>query len=153
MAEPLWLDDVEMAAWRSLLRSHAALLARLDRDLHDEHGMSLGEYEVLAHLSEEPEQRLRLAELAERVLISPSALTRRVDRLVQRGWVERQPCRDDARGMFAVLTAEGRQRLEEAAPTHVQGVRCHLVDRLSRGELKALAQALSHVAGEGATPP
>lgn len=153
MAEARWLDDVEMAAWRSLLRSHAALLTRLDRDLHEQHGMSLGEYEVLAHLSEEPEERLRLSELAERVLLSPSALTRRIDRLAQRGWVERQPCRDDARGMFAVLTAEGRSRLEEAAPTHVQGVRCHLVDKLSRTELRALAEALSHVAGEGATPP
>ena len=142
-----------MAAWQSLLRSHAALLARLDRDLRDEHGMSLGEYEVLAHLSEAPGRRLRLSELAGRVLISPSALTRRIDRLARRGWVERQPCPEDARGLFAVLTTEGRRQLEGAAPTHVRGVRCHLIDRLSRVELKALARALSHVVAESATPP
>ncbi len=140
-----WLDDVEMRAWRALLRAHASLMARLDRELEVEHDMSLAEYEVLSFLSESPDERMRMSELAQQVLISPSALTRRLDRLVRRGWVARARCPDDARGAFAVLTAEGRRRLEEAAPTHVRGVRAHLVDRLSRSQLKGLAEALDVV--------
>ena len=140
-----WLDELEMQAWRGLLRAHSCLMARLDRDLEEEHGLSLAEYEVLAVLSSEPDERMRMSELAQRVLISPSALTRRLDRLVGRGWVSRERCPHDARGAFAVLTAEGRRRLEEAAPTHVRGVRSHLIDRLSRAQLQELAQALAVV--------
>ncbi len=138
-----------MEAWRSYVRSHAVLLARLDAELHAEQGMSLGEYEVLVFLSEASGGRLRMAELAQRVLISPSALTRRLDRLVGRGWVSRERCAEDARGAFAVLTDEGRRRLEAAAPTHVEGVRRHFLDRLTRAQLGALAEALSQVTGEG----
>ncbi|MDP9071146.1 MAG: MarR family transcriptional regulator, partial [Actinomycetota bacterium] len=145
MAPGLWLDEVEMSAWRELLRAHAVVMARLDRELEAEHGMSLGEYEVLSFLSEAADERMRMSELAQQVLISPSALTRRLDRLARRGWVARERCPHDARGAFAVLTPEGRRRLEAAAPTHVRGVRRHLVDRLSRSQLKGLAQALARV--------
>lgn len=134
-----------MRAWRALLRAHSSLMARLDRELEEAHGMSLAEYEVLSFLSESPGERMRMSELAQQVLISPSALTRRLDRLVQRGWVARERCPSDARGAFAVLTREGRRRLEVAAPTHVRGVRSHLIDRLSRSQLKGLAEALDVV--------
>ncbi len=152
MAEVRWLDELEMEAWRELLRSHAGLLTVLDRELEAEHGLSLAEYEVLAFLSEAPGERLRLAVLARQVLISPSALTRRLDRLESRGLVSRQRCDDDARGAYAVLTGEGRRLLVAAAPTHVAGVRRHFVDRLTRSQLKALAEALREVAGSPAGP-
>ena len=118
-----WLNDLEMRVWRGLLQAHAMLMSRLDRELVTEHSISLGEYEVLVFLSAAPEGRLRMSVLAQEVLISPSALTRRVDGLVERGLVARLRCPDDARGAYAVLTEAGRDRLVEAAPTHVRGVR------------------------------
>jgi DNA-binding MarR family transcriptional regulator len=140
-----WLDEEEMRAWRVFLRSHADLLVRLDRELEAEHGLSLAEYEVLAFLSEAPGERLRMSELARRVLVSPSALTRRMDRLEKQGLVRRERCTDDARGAYAVLSGQGRVRIETAAPTHVRGVRAHFIDRLSRTQLSALAEALEVV--------
>lgn len=150
MGDTRWLDAVEMEAWRELLRSHANLLGRLDRELEAEHGLSLAEYEVLSFLSEAPGERMRMSELARQVLISPSALTRRLDRLEKRGLVSRQRCPHDARGAYAVLSRRGRSRLVAAAPTHVRGVRQHFVDRLDRSQLEALARALSRVPGDEA---
>lgn len=141
-----WLDETEMTAWRSLVRAHARLMARLDEELQDRHELSLGEYEVLVHLSEGPPTGLRMAELADRLSISRSGMTRRLDTMVTRGWVERRTCPSDKRGMMAVLTSPGRAALRAAAPTHVAGVRCHLINRLSRNQLKALGQALEPVA-------
>lgn len=140
-----WLDEVEMAAWRALVCAFSELTAALDGELQAEHGLSLADYEVLAHLSEAPDRRLRMTELAERLHLSPSGLTRRLDGLVGAGLVARDRCAADRRGSFAVLTDPGRRRLEAAAPTHVEGVRRHLVDRLSRGQLTELASALQAV--------
>jgi DNA-binding MarR family transcriptional regulator len=142
-----WLDPEEQTAWRTLLSAHASLIAVLDRELREQHGLALADYEVLALVSESPEGHLPMSVLAQRLLISPSALTRRVDRLVQRGLVVRQACAGDARVSHAALSAQGRRRLEAAAPTHVRGVREHLVDRLSREQLAALTDALGAVTG------
>ncbi len=136
-----------MRAWRSFLRAHAELIARLDQELVEAHGMSLGEYEVLVFLSEAPERRRRMSDLAQCVLISRSALTRRLDSLVRRGWVARVPCETDARVTYAVLSDEGLRQLETAAPAHVAGVRRHFIDRLTRDELQTLAAGLSKVPG------
>ena len=136
-----------MRAWLELLRAHSELISRLDRELELGHGLSLAEYEVLAFLSEAPDCALRPSELARRVRISPSALTRRIDRLEKRGLVRRERCEHDARGAYAVLCPEGRARLESAAPTHVRGVRAHFVDRLTAAQLEALAAALAVIPG------
>lgn len=141
-----WLDETEMGAWRSLVRAHARLMARLDEELQTGHGLSLGEYEVLAHLSEGPPTGLRMAELADRLSISRSGMTRRLDALVARGWVKRCVCPSDKRGTMALLTSAGRAALRAASPTHLAGVREHLIDRLTRNQLKALGQALDPVA-------
>lgn len=148
VAEPKWLSDSEMRAWLELLRAHAELINRLDRELESGHGLSLAEYEVLAFLSEAPERRLRPSELARRVVISPSALTRRIDRLEKRGLVCREPCPHDARGAYAVLCARGYEQLVAAAPTHVRGVRAYFVDRLAPAQLQSLAEALAAVPGQ-----
>jgi DNA-binding MarR family transcriptional regulator len=140
-----WLSDPEMRAWRSLLTTTSGLLATLDNELQAEHGMSLGEYEVLVLLSEAPEQSLRMTDLAAPLHLSPSGITRRIDGLVKHGLVERQQCPSDRRGSYAVLTDLGLKRLKEAAPTHVRGVRAHFVDRLSERQLANLASALSTV--------
>jgi DNA-binding MarR family transcriptional regulator len=144
-----WLDDVEMHAWRSLLRAHARLIARLDAELQASQGMSVTDYGVLVELSEQEGGRMRMSELADRLLLSPSGLTRRLDGLVAAELVERHRCPTDRRGAFAVLTPAGQARLQTAAPDHVEQVRRHFVDRLSRKQLEALADALDKVTLEG----
>ena len=139
-----------MGAWRILLTAHSKLMARLDTALLDSQGLSLPDYEVLVHLSEAPDGRLRMADLAERINLSPSGLTRRLDGLVKLNWVERVRCTEDRRGMYAVLLSEGRTHLEKAAPDHVEQVRHFFIDLLSRRQLADLAKALEPVvAGPG----
>lgn len=142
---PRWLTPPEMRAWQALLDVSTGVLAALDGELQREHGLSLGEYEVLVHLSDTPGHSLRMTDLAERLKLSPSGITRRVDGLVREGLVERVQCPSDRRGSNAVLTEKGVLRLNEAAPTHVRGVRAHFVDQLTERQLANLASALSAV--------
>ena len=135
-----------MGAWRGLLTAHSKLIARLDAALMDSQGISLPDYEVLVHLCDAPDGRLRMSDLADRINLSPSGLTRRLDGLVKAKWVERVRCTDDRRGMYAVLLPEGRARVEKAAPDHVEQVRHFFVDLLSRRQLADLAKALDPVA-------
>ena len=132
-----WLDDDEMAFWRAYTVAAGRLNAAIDADLRAESGLTLDDYEVLVHLSEAPDRRVRMSELAERVVQSRSRLTQRIDRMVTRGLVERQQCPDDRRGTFAVLTDEGMAALEAAAPGHVASVRRHLLDHLDVTQIRA----------------
>jgi DNA-binding MarR family transcriptional regulator len=144
VVEPaLWLTDAEQQVWRRLLAVECRLRERLDQDLRTSHGLSLNDYEVLVHLSETPEGALRMSELADRLLISRSGLTRRVDGLVRDGWVLRRACPKDGRGSLAELTPAGLDLLREAAPTHVAGVRRYLIDAL--GSLDGLSSGLARV--------
>ena len=104
-----WLTEPEMEAWRGLVRSTTGLLATLDNELQTEHGLSLGDYEVLVHLSEEPDHALRMSDLAVRLHLSPSGITRRLDGMVKVGLVERQPCQTTAaaRAVAAAARVEG----------------------------------------------
>ena len=147
MAEqgPRWLSEAEMRAWRALLDVSTGVMATLDTELRAEHGLSLGEYEVLVHLSEAPEHSLRMTDLAAGLRLSPSGITRRIDGLVRAGLVERRQCPSDRRGSNAVLTEKGLLVLRTAAPTHVRGVRAHFVDQLSDRQLANLTSALSAV--------
>ena len=142
---PQWLSEPEMLAWRRLVGSTTALLAVLDNELQAEHGLSLGDYEVLAHLSEAPGRAIRMSELADRLHLSPSGITRRVDGLVRNGLVERQRCPNDRRGANAVLTSLGAKTLKAAAPTHLRGVREYFVDRLGPEDLDRLATLLTAI--------
>jgi DNA-binding MarR family transcriptional regulator len=118
----------------------------LDRELRTGTGLTLGEYEVLVHLSEAVGQALRMSELAGRLLLSRSGLTRRIDGLARAGLVARRPCDDDGRGALAALTPEGFARLERAAPVHVAGIRRYLIDPLTGSQgLAGLARGLSLV--------
>jgi len=146
MGSGVWLDETEQRAWRSLLTAYRRLLHCLDAELQACQDMSVSDYGVLVELSEAPGGRMRMSELAELAHLSPSGLTRRLDTLVEAGWVERARCPTDRRGAFAVLTAAGRARLERAAPDHVAQVRHHFVERLSRQQLRSLAEALEAVA-------
>jgi DNA-binding MarR family transcriptional regulator len=133
-----------MEAWQAFLRASIRLMDRLDAEL-DGHGLSLADYEILVHLSGEAAGELRMTELAARTLVSRSGLTRRLDRLVDSGLVARRNCPTDRRGVFAVLTDEGRQRLKQAAPTHVEGVRRHFISQLAGQDLPALTASLNAV--------
>ncbi len=143
------LNAPEMQAWHALLRSYAGVRRRLGAELEAEHGLSLPAYEVLAHLSEAPQRRLRMARLAECALLTPSGLTRLVDKLVRDGLVRRERCGEDARVVYAVLTDDGFARLEAAYPTHLRGVRRHVVDRLDRADLDAVATAMGKLRQDG----
>jgi DNA-binding MarR family transcriptional regulator len=148
------LSAAEMAAWHALIRSHARVVRILEAELDSEHALSLPAYEVLAHLSDAPERRLRMSDLAACAVLTPSGLTRLVDKLAQEGMVERARCGADARVVYAVLTDAGAERLREAYPTHLRGVRQHYVDRLDAEQLAAVAAALGPLAGPcpGDTP-
>jgi DNA-binding MarR family transcriptional regulator len=125
-----WLNDRQQQVWRQLIGVHVRLLARLDQELQTAEGLSLGDYEVLVVLSEAPERAVRMADLATKVALSPSGLTRRVDGLVRAGLVRREACPSDRRGSFAVLTDTGLATLERAAITHVAGARRYVIDAL-----------------------
>jgi DNA-binding MarR family transcriptional regulator len=145
--EPVrWLTAEEQQAWRAFVRGSSLLLERLDAELAEAHGLTLADYEILVWLSEAPRGGLRMAQLADRALVSRSRLTYRVDRLVAEGLVERRPCASDRRGSLAVLTPTGRRRLERAAPTHVDGVVSHLLDRCSARDMAAIGRAFAAVA-------
>jgi DNA-binding MarR family transcriptional regulator len=144
-AEPRWLDEGEMRAWRALIGTTADLLAVLDNELQAAHGLSLADYEVLVRISEAPGGTVRMTDLANGLHLSPSGITRRIDGLVRAGLVERTRCPTDRRGANAVLTDAGRKVLEGAAPTHLEGVRAHFIDRLSERQLTNLAAALANV--------
>lgn len=131
-----------MLAWRRFLRAHALVTRRLEADLLGEQRLPLASYDVLVQLVEAPDRRLRMSELAERVLLSRSGLTRLVDRLEREGLVRREACHEDARGLFTVLTDAGLDRLRAASPVHLRGVAEHAVGRLDDAEAAALADLL-----------
>ncbi|MGI8686309.1 MAG: MarR family winged helix-turn-helix transcriptional regulator [Acidimicrobiales bacterium] len=143
------LDERRLAAWRAFLTAHATVVDRLDRELREEQGLALTWYEVLLHLNRAPEHRLRLSELADRLVLSRSGLTRLVDRMVAAGLIEREVCPTDRRGAFAVLTPEGLSRLRKAAPAHLRGVEQHFAGLLSEPEIDAIRSGLKKVAGGG----
>jgi DNA-binding MarR family transcriptional regulator len=132
------LGPDELRAWRGLLRVHAALTTALDTDLRREHGISVPAYEVLMFVGDADGGKLRMADVADRVLLSRSGLTRLVDRLVQDGLVERRACDDDGRGSFALLTPAGRAKLDAARRTHLEGVRRLFLDRFTPAEQRGL---------------
>jgi DNA-binding MarR family transcriptional regulator len=134
-----------LAAWRSLLEAHAAVVELLARELEAERGLPLGWYDVLLTLDHAPEHRLRMQELAQSVLLSKSGLTRLIDRMEANGLVRREPCPSDRRGAFAVLTPQGRSAFRRAAPVHLRGIQEHFARHLDDQEAATLFAALARV--------
>jgi DNA-binding MarR family transcriptional regulator len=141
------LTDAELRAWQALLHAHHDVTDRLDADLREQHGLTFSEYDVLLRLARAPDRSLRMSDLAERVLLSPSGLTRLVDRLVDDGLVTRDTSQEDARVTLARLTDRGRERLRLAARTHLQGIRQHFTGPLSETQLRNVASALETITG------
>lgn len=142
--EGRWLDDDEMSAWLAMVDVNAAIQAAVEEGLAP-HGLNSGEYGVLARLSDSPDHRLRMCDLAEALHVSPSGLTRRLDGLVREGLVAREQSAEDRRVMMAVLTDNGFERLKAVAPDHVATVRRVFIDHLSRTQLRNVVAALHTV--------
>ena len=132
-------------AWARLLRGHSALTRLLSAELRAEHGLTINDYEALLVLSREPECAMRRVDLAGRLLLSPSGVTRLLDGLEAAGLVGKGSCPSDARVTYAVLTEQGRERLEAASESHLAGVRRALEGRFSRVELETLAELLGRL--------
>jgi DNA-binding MarR family transcriptional regulator len=137
--------DWRVAAWRSFLRAHATVTRELERDLDNDCGMPLAWYDVLLTLAQAPERRLRMAQLADQVLLSRSGLTRLIDRLEREQLVRREPSPDDARGTYTVLTADGLHRLRHAVPAHLASVQRHWLAHFSDDELRMLGLLMSRI--------
>jgi DNA-binding MarR family transcriptional regulator len=133
------LNADELGAWRGFLRVHSKLTRELDAELAAAHGLPLSSYEVLLFLADAPNGQLRMAQLADSVLLSPSGLTRLVDRLEKAGLVRRESCPADRRGFEAVITDDGRAALAEARPTHLSGVRRRFLEHFSTDEMRTLS--------------
>lgn len=133
-----WLDPDEQRTWRAFLTASRALMETLDRELQHDAGMPHAYYEILVRLSEAPDRRLRMSELAELTGSSRSRLSHAAARLETSGWIRREDCPTDRRGQVAVLTDEGFATLAAAAPGHVEGVRRHLFDALSPAQVDQL---------------
>ena len=149
-----WLSDGEQASWRAILRGTRLLERALD-DALDEPGLQLSEYEIISMLSESDNHRLRMSELASMVVQSRSRLTHTAKRLEDRGWVTREQCADDKRGVELVLTPGGLAAVREIAAVHVQSVRDNLVDIMTPEQFQAIGDAMAivrdHLDPEGAS--
>lgn len=146
-AEPRWLSADEQRVWRLYLESTQLLADAVDAQLQRDAGLSHADYEVLVRLSEAPERRMRMSELADRTLFSRSRLSHAVARLERAGWVRREATPEDRRGMLAHLTDAGLARLRDAAPGHVAAVRELLFDRLTAEQVARLGEIVAEVRG------
>ena len=144
--------DPRLAAWRAFLLTHARVMRVLERELQAEQALALTDYDVLVQLAAADDRRLRMSDLADRLLLSRSGATRLVDRLVAEGLVERVTCESDRRGQWAQLTDAGIERLRGATPTHLRGVAEHFVDRLDPSELRELERMLERILVEEPSP-
>ncbi|MFI5821375.1 MarR family winged helix-turn-helix transcriptional regulator [Streptomyces rishiriensis] len=149
--EPRWLSAEEQLIWRSYVHATTLLEDHMDRQLQRDAGMPHVYYGLLVKLAECPQRRLRMTELAKHAKITRSRLSHAVARLEKNGWVRREDCPSDKRGQFAVLTDQGLETLQRAAPGHVAVVRKAVFDRLSPEQLKSLGEIMQIVA-EGLQP-
>jgi DNA-binding MarR family transcriptional regulator len=143
MADPL--SETQQRAWRTFIESSWALHTRLEDELRAQTGLSMNDYHVLVVLSEAPERRLRMGELAGRMVFSPSRVTYQINSMVKRGLVRKQSCLEDGRGQEAVLTDEGLAALRAAAPRHLVTVRDAFIDRLDPDELAVVHRVFDKV--------
>ena len=140
-----WLDDDEQRSWRALVMGMTLLLDRLDDDLRRNCDLSMVEYEILVRLSESAGRQMRMAQLADALAHSRSRVTHTVARMEHAGLVVRMSSPDDGRGVVATMTDKGFDLLERMAPLHVEGVRAHLVDLVSRGDFQAVGRVMNAV--------
>jgi DNA-binding MarR family transcriptional regulator len=142
--QPCWLTPEEQQAWRAHLATSKLLTRQLDRDLNS-FGLSINDYEILVVLSESPDHRLRMTDLADATAQSRSRLSHQITRMEATGLVRRDSCPGDKRGLYAVLTPEGSATIERVAPHHVESVRRHFINLLSDDQLSAIREGYAVV--------
>jgi DNA-binding MarR family transcriptional regulator len=142
--------DTRLAPWVAFLRSHAAIIRELSAQLQREHGLTINDYEVLLHLAQADGNRLRRVDLAERVLLTASGITRLLEGLERGGYVEKAHCDSDARVTYAQLTEAGHAKLADAAETHLRGIDELFLGHYSGSELATLSDLLSRLPMTGA---
>ena len=142
----LWLDPHQQRAWRAYLMGTTLLIDRLDDDLRRTFNLSLTEYEILVRLSECDGRQLRMAQLADALAHSRSRVTHTVARMEKAGLIQRSTSPEDGRGILATMTDKGHALIKKVAPTHVNGVRDHLVDLVSAEDFEALGRVMNTVA-------
>lgn len=140
-----WLTDGQQRVWRRWLRINAELPAALHRQLQADSELSLPDFDVLVQLTDTPEGRVRVLDLARALRWERSRLSHHIKRMASRGLVRREECLDDGRGAYVVLTSAGRAAIEQAAPAHVRTVRALVFDALSDEELASLAAVVDKV--------
>jgi len=140
VAETPWLSEDEQCTWRAFLTAMRLLTDQLDRELQRDADMPHTYYEILVALSEAPERRLRMNQLADVCQSSRSRLSHAVSRLEEAGWVRREACPTDKRGALAVMTDRGFAAIESAAPGHVEGVRRYVFDVLTPEQVRQLGE-------------
>lgn len=139
-------QDPRIEPWRAFLQAHARVTRRLDEELRAEHDLSLAEYDALLSIAEAPDRRIRMRQLADRVILSKSGVTRLIDRLVLDGLVQRDACLSDARGAEAVLTSAGLDRLRRASRTHLRGIDEHFLAAVEDADLSVIQRSMRSVA-------
>jgi DNA-binding MarR family transcriptional regulator len=139
-------QDPRLEPWRAFLQAHARVTRRLDEELRAEHDLSLAEYDALLSIAEAPDRRIRMRQLADRVILSKSGVTRLIDRLVLDGLVQRDACLSDARGAEAVLTTAGLDRLRRASRTHLRGIDEHFLAALGDDDLSVIQRSMRAIA-------
>ncbi len=141
---PRWLTPAEDSAWRIYIVASRRLLEALDDDL-SANGLTLSDYEILVHLSDAEDRRLRMSDLAEKTILSRSRLSHRIKYMEGKGWVERQKCASDKRGTWAVMTTKGWNSIVKAAPDHVESIRNRFMDQISKADQANIAMAFDKV--------
>src|SRR5690349_18919204 len=140
-ARHITANDPRLDPWRAFLTAHARVTRRLDEELRVEHDLSLAEYDALLVIANEPDRRIRMRQLADRVILSKSGVTRLIDRLVLDGLVARDACLTDARGAEAVLTQAGLDRLRRASRTHLRGIAEHFLSAVADVDLATIERS------------
>jgi DNA-binding MarR family transcriptional regulator len=143
-SEPRWLNPREMKAWRSYIMTVRRMFEALESDLSP-HNLSNSDYEVLVHISEAPERRIRMTDLAEIAMLSKSRLSHRMKVMEREGWVKREACKEDRRGSWAVMTEKGWKTLVKAAPDHTESIRNRFIDHLTVKDQEDLARIFDRV--------
>jgi DNA-binding MarR family transcriptional regulator len=140
--EVRWLTPQEQHLWRGWLKLNTEFASALHRELQEDAGLSMPDFEVLVHLTDNPEGRVRVTDLAGLLQWERSRVSHHVKRMECRGLVERAECSEDGRGAFVVITPQGRTAIEEAAPGHVKAVRRLMFDALTEEEKAGLAAVI-----------
>ncbi len=138
-------DELGVTTWSMLLRTHAAVVRTIEREVEDATGLPLSWYDVLLELNAADQGRLRMQELAARVVLSRTRVSRLVDEMVRAGMVDKQPDPADGRAALAVITERGRQELQRAAPVYLERIRANFSSHLSQGQLQAVHDSLQQV--------